>query len=77
MLEVLGRSSFFVYWVHVEMVYGVISKPLRRSLSFGAVLAAYAIFTGLLLGLVILKDRFIDERKAPAVPRQGATPASI
>ena len=76
-LEMMGRASLFVYWVHVEMVYGLLSKPLRRSLSFEAVLAAYAIFTVFLLALVILKDRFIDGRRAPAVPQPGPTPASI
>jgi len=76
-LEVMGRASLFVYWVHVELVYGLISKPLRRSLSFEACLAAYAIFSVFLLVLVILKDRFIDGRRAPAVPQPGPTPASI
>ena len=56
-LEVLGRASLFVYWVHVEMVYGFFSRPLRRSLSFGAVFVAFAVFTVFLLGLVVLKNR--------------------
>ena len=28
-LQMLGRSSLFVYWVHVELVYGLISLPLH------------------------------------------------
>ena len=28
----LGRSSLFVYWIHVEMAYGVLSAPLHRRL---------------------------------------------
>ena len=31
-LEELGRASLFVYWIHVEMVYGFFSRPIRRSL---------------------------------------------
>ena len=27
----LGRSSLFVYWIHVEMVYGVLGRPFRRA----------------------------------------------
>jgi uncharacterized membrane protein len=64
MLEVFGRGSLFVYWVHVEMVYGFLSKPLRRNLSLGSVLFAYVAFTLFLLGLVMLKNRFADSRKA-------------
>ena len=31
-LAEFGRSSLFVYWIHVEMVYGVLSAPLHRRL---------------------------------------------
>ena len=58
----LGRASLFVYWVHVEMVYGVLSRPLRRSLSLESALAAYVLFTVFLLGLVLLKNRLAQER---------------
>lgn len=73
-VETLGRASLFVYWVHVEMVYGFLSRPLRRSLSLGEVLVAYALFTVFLLALVMLKDRLMEGRRRPphptlAVPR--------
>ncbi|HEX5071363.1 MAG TPA: heparan-alpha-glucosaminide N-acetyltransferase domain-containing protein [Vicinamibacterales bacterium] len=36
---VLGRTSLFVYWVHVELAYGVLSYPLHHALPLpGAVL---------------------------------------
>lgn len=53
----LGLSSLFVYWVHVEMVYGPLSAPLHRRLPLPAVYAAIAVFTLLMLLLVHLKDR--------------------
>ena len=28
----LGRTSLFVYWVHVEIAYGVVSYPLHYAL---------------------------------------------
>jgi uncharacterized membrane protein len=31
-LVVFGQTSLFVYWVHVELVYGVFSYPLKLSL---------------------------------------------
>ena len=61
-LEELGRASLFVYWVHVEMVYGVFSRPIRRSLSLEGALAAYVLFTAFLLVLVLLKNRLTEER---------------
>jgi uncharacterized membrane protein len=76
-LQTFGQSSLFVYWVHVEMVYGFLSRPLRRSLGLGEMLVAYVLFTLFLLGLVLLKNRFWEGRKTPAVPHQGPTPASI
>jgi uncharacterized membrane protein len=58
-IEELGRSSLFVYWIHVEMVYGFISKPLRRALSFEAAIIAFVVFSTFLLGLVLIKNRVV------------------
>ena len=57
-----GRASLFVYWIHVEMVYGFFSRPIRRSLSLEGALAAYALFTVFLLGLVRLKSWLVEGR---------------
>jgi uncharacterized membrane protein len=57
-LREFGVASLFVYWIHVEMVYGVVSMPLHRRLTFGQALVAYVAFTALLFGLVKLKTRF-------------------
>ena len=53
----LGRSSLFVYWIHVEMVYGVLGRPLRRQLPIEASLIATALLCGLLYAIVRWKDR--------------------
>ena len=53
----LGRSSLFVYWIHVEMVYGVLGRPFRRSLPLGASLIATVLLCGLLYAIVRWKDR--------------------
>ena len=34
-LLLLGRTSLFVYWVHVEIAYGVVSYPLHYALPLG------------------------------------------
>ena len=56
-LEEFGKASLFVYWIHVEMVYGIFSRPLRRSLSLDSVAAAFMLFTLFLLGIVLMKNR--------------------
>ncbi len=58
-LATLGRSSLFVYWIHVEMVYGVIAEPLKQRLPLGGALAGVALLTVLLYGLVLLKNRLL------------------
>jgi uncharacterized membrane protein len=63
----LGIASLFVYWIHVEMVYGVVSTPLHRALTFEQAVAAMAAFAVALYGLVRLKQRLsrlhiVDEK---------------
>ena len=61
-LEEIGRASLFVYWIHVEMVYGFFSRPIRRSLSLEEALVAYLLFTLFLLALVRLKAWLVERR---------------
>ncbi|MEQ1897943.1 MAG: heparan-alpha-glucosaminide N-acetyltransferase domain-containing protein [Vicinamibacterales bacterium] len=52
----LGTSSLFVYWVHVELVYGFISRPLQKHFSLGETMAVYGLFVALVYGLVVWRD---------------------
>jgi uncharacterized membrane protein len=61
-LAEFGRASLFVYWIHVEMVYGFFSRPIRRALSLEEALAAYVLFTVLLLAVVRLKNWLLEGR---------------
>ena len=61
-LEELGRSSLFVYWVHVEMVYGFFSASIRRALSLEVAVLAYVLLTVFLLLLVRLKNWIVESR---------------
>jgi uncharacterized membrane protein len=63
-LELLGIHSLFVYWIHVEMVYGVLTYPLHRRLSIEAALAGFAVFTLVMLGAVLMKRRLARWRQA-------------
>ena len=61
-LQEFGLASLFVYWIHVEMVYGVVSTPLHRALSFGQAVAAMVVFSLFLFWLVRLKQRWTSTR---------------
>ena len=63
MLE-FGRSSLFVYWIHVEMAYGIISYPIHRRLTIEGALLAFSIFSALLFGASLAKTRFVGRWKA-------------
>lgn len=44
-----GQTSLFVYWVHVELAYGVFSAAWKRSLTLPQTAVAYLAFTLLML----------------------------
>ena len=54
-----GLASLFVYWIHVEMVYGVPSLWLHKTLTFETSIVSYVVFVLFLFGLVKLKDRIV------------------
>jgi uncharacterized membrane protein len=57
-----GVASLFVYWIHVEMVYGVLSLPIHRRLTLVQALIAYMLFSLFLFWLVTLKGRLMARR---------------
>jgi fucose 4-O-acetylase-like acetyltransferase len=71
-LEKLGRSSLFVYWIHVELVYGYATWPIRHRLTLWQAAAAYAIFCTLMYGAVLARDRVVDRWRA----RRAAGPSA-
>jgi uncharacterized membrane protein len=69
-MELFGRTSLFVYWVHVELVYGLPSRRLHKALSFEGALVAFAVFTVVMLGVTMLKSKYWDGD----APWQGSAP---
>lgn len=66
-----GHTSLFVYWIHVELAYGVIASPLRGNLPLPWAYVAFLLFTLSMLGASCWKDRFVSRwqaRRAPATP---------
>jgi uncharacterized membrane protein len=56
----LGRSSLFIYWIHVELVYGYATWWIRGRLPLWGVVAAFAAFSAAMYGAIVLRDRLVD-----------------
>jgi uncharacterized membrane protein len=65
MLE-FGRSSLFVYWIHVELAYGIFSYPIHRRLTIEGSLFAFTVFTALMFAASMLKTRLVARWKSGA-----------
>jgi uncharacterized membrane protein len=59
-LEKLGRSSLFVYWIHVELVYGYTTWPIHGRLPLWGTVLAYCVFCALMYGAIVLRDRVVE-----------------
>jgi uncharacterized membrane protein len=70
-IEQFGIASLFVYWIHVEMVYGVVSLPVHRALSLPQVLVALAGFSLFLFALVQLKGRLLPSARGRGEKNTG------
>lgn len=57
--EQLGRSSLFIYWIHVEMIYGLIAKPLHKTLPLEQSAIAFLVFCVFMLACSLVKDRVV------------------
>ncbi len=71
-VQTLGRSSLFVYWIHVEMVYGLISLPLHHAFSLTGAWLALGAFTAFIVACVVVKDRLVNWWKGSPLTRGRA-----
>ncbi len=77
LLERLGRSSLFVYWIHVELVYGYASWLWRGRLPLWGTAIAFAIFALLIDRAVLWRDDSVAgwrRRRGPMTPAAQAIP---
>jgi uncharacterized membrane protein len=51
-----GRSSLFIYWIHVELVYGYATWPVHHALPVWGTLAGCGVFVALMYRAVLLRD---------------------
>jgi hypothetical protein len=66
-LQLLGRSSLFVYWIHVEMVYGLVSLPLHHAFSLRGAWIALGVFCLFMLVCAAAKERLSNWWKGGTV----------
>ncbi len=66
-MQVFGKNSLMVYWVHVMLVYGYIFKPLKRSLSVPMTTTAVVVVMLLMLGLSVLWLQWKARRQAKRI----------
>jgi uncharacterized membrane protein len=55
-LERFGRRSLFIYWIHVELVYGYVTWPIHRALPVWGAAAVYLPFCALMFAALRLPD---------------------
>jgi uncharacterized membrane protein len=61
-LRQFGVTSLFVYWIHVELAYGLASYPLHKALPLELSMVAFLIFTALMFGASLLWSRYMERR---------------
>ncbi|HJZ77083.1 MAG TPA: heparan-alpha-glucosaminide N-acetyltransferase domain-containing protein [Vicinamibacterales bacterium] len=70
----LGQASLFIYWIHVELVYGYASWFWRHRLPLWGTAIAFLAFSALMYAAVVLRDE-VASRRRPR-PRAVAQPAT-
>ena len=55
----MGRTSLFIYWIHIELIYGLMVRPLHKSLTLGQAWLGVVIFALAMLAVSLLKDRVV------------------
>jgi uncharacterized membrane protein len=70
-LERFGRASLFIYWIHVELVYGYTTWGIRHRLPLWGTGLAYLLFCAAMHRAVVLRDRVVSRWRA----RRGVGPA--
>lgn len=75
-LAKLGRSSLFIYWIHVELVYGYASWIWRHRLPLWGTAIAFALFCILMYRAIGWRDLVIDKWRNRPPGTRSATRAA-
>jgi hypothetical protein len=55
-----GRTSLLVYWIHVDLCYGLISRRFHHALSMTQATIGFVLMTAAMLLVSLTKTRVID-----------------
>jgi len=73
----LGRSSLFIYWIHVELVYGYASWGWRHRLPLWGTAIAFILFCVLMYRAIGWRDLLVDKwRNRSSGARRAAQTAT-
>ncbi len=68
MMRQLGRTSLLVYWIHVDLCYGLVSRRLHHNLDMRQATLGFVLMTGAMLLVSLAKTKYWDpwRRRRPA-----------
>ncbi len=72
-IVLFGQTSLFVYWVHIEIAYGLIGVPLKKSLTVPQSFLAYLVLTMVMLWLA----NWWRSRTGPWIPAHMRAPVVV
>ena len=58
MMRQLGRTSLLVYWIHVELCYGLLFRRLHHRLSLPEATISFVLMTGAMLLISVLVTKY-------------------
>lgn len=67
----IGQSSLFVYWIHVELVYGYASWLWRRRLPIWGSLVGWVAFSGLMYLAILWRDQLVARSARSTLQRKA------
>ena len=75
-LQQMGRTSLFIYWIHIELIYGLMVRPLHKSLTLEQAWLGIVIFSVLMLIASLLKERVVTAFRRKDPPAGAGQPAA-
>jgi uncharacterized membrane protein len=69
-----GRTSLLVYWIHVDLCYGMVSARIHHRLGMLGATIGFVLMTAAMLGVSVLKTKYWRGLRRPK-GRSSPTPA--
>jgi uncharacterized membrane protein len=77
----LGRTSLFVYWVHLEIAFGLVAKPIAHRLALPAWALGFVVLSAAMSALSVLwlsaRQRFAARMPIARIDEANAKPATF